>query len=81
VTGGRAVRVGLALDPAGDPAGVPGQARAAEAAGFDLLASGEHVLFHGPAANAFVTLATAAAVTERIGLMSALTCFRCTRPG
>ena len=49
------------------------EARDAERLGFDLVAAGEHVFFHGPVSNAFVTLAAAAAVTERIRLLSALT--------
>ena len=58
--------------PAG-PGDVPAAARRAEQLGFDLVTSGEHVFFHGPTANAFVTLAAAAAVTERIRLVSTLT--------
>jgi probable F420-dependent oxidoreductase len=58
---------------AADPADVPGQARRAEQLGFSLVSSGEHVFFHGPTANAFVTLAAAAAATERIRLVSTLT--------
>jgi alkanesulfonate monooxygenase SsuD/methylene tetrahydromethanopterin reductase-like flavin-dependent oxidoreductase (luciferase family) len=61
------------LDTAGDPGNVGDQARQAERLGFDLIAAGEHVFFHGPVSNAFVTLAAAAAVTERIRLLSALT--------
>lgn len=61
------------LDPAGDPGAVPGQARRAEQLGFDAVAAGEHVFFHGPVSNAFVTLAGAAAVTDRIRLLTALT--------
>lgn len=66
-------RVGLVLPSATDPAGVVPAARRAEALGYDLLASGEHVFFHGPTANAMVTLAAAAGATERIGLLSAIT--------
>jgi alkanesulfonate monooxygenase SsuD/methylene tetrahydromethanopterin reductase-like flavin-dependent oxidoreductase (luciferase family) len=55
------------------PGGLAAEARRAEQLGFDLLASGEHVFFHGPTSNAFLTLAAAAAVTERIRLLSALT--------
>jgi probable F420-dependent oxidoreductase len=65
--------LGTAADPAEGPGDVPGQARRAEQLGFDLVTSGEHVFFHGPTANAFVTLAAAAAVTERIRLVSTLT--------
>lgn len=48
-------------------------ARWAEECGFDLVASGEHLFFHGRTANAFVVLAAAAGATERIRLLSALT--------
>lgn len=67
------MRIGLQLDPAGDSADVAGEARRTEELGFDLLSAGEHVFFHGPVSNAFVTLAAAAAVTERVRLVSALT--------
>jgi alkanesulfonate monooxygenase SsuD/methylene tetrahydromethanopterin reductase-like flavin-dependent oxidoreductase (luciferase family) len=66
------MRTGLMLGTAGDP-GTAAEARRAEQLGFDLVAAGEHVFFHGPTANAFVTLAAAAAVTERVRLLSALT--------
>lgn len=71
--GGYGVRVGLQLDPAVDPAEVADEARRTEELGFDLISAGEHVFFHGPVSNAFVTLAAAAAVTKRIRLLSALT--------
>jgi alkanesulfonate monooxygenase SsuD/methylene tetrahydromethanopterin reductase-like flavin-dependent oxidoreductase (luciferase family) len=61
------------IGTSGDPGDVAGEARHAERLGFDLVAAGEHVFFHGPVSNAFVTLAAAAAVTERIRLLSALT--------
>ncbi len=61
------------LGTTGDPGDIAGEARLAERLGFDLAAAGEHVFFHGPVANAFVTLAAAAAVTERIRLLSAVT--------
>src|ERR1035441_3565929 len=38
-----------------------------------MAAAGGHVLFPGPVCTAFVTLAAAAAVTERIRLLSAVT--------
>jgi alkanesulfonate monooxygenase SsuD/methylene tetrahydromethanopterin reductase-like flavin-dependent oxidoreductase (luciferase family) len=56
-----------------DTADVPGVARWAEDVGFDLVASGEHVLFGSPTSNAFVSLAAAAAVTSRVRLLSAVT--------
>jgi alkanesulfonate monooxygenase SsuD/methylene tetrahydromethanopterin reductase-like flavin-dependent oxidoreductase (luciferase family) len=61
------------IGTSGEPGDVPREARDAERLGFDLVAAGEHVFFHGPVANAFLTLAAAAAVTERIRLLSALT--------
>ena len=67
------MQLGLMLDPAGDPAGTPGEARIAEQLGFDFVACGEHVFFHGPVSNAFVGLSAAAAVTDRVRLVSALT--------
>jgi len=67
------MRVGLVLPPTDDPACVPDTARRAEEQGFDLVASGEHVLFGSPTPNAFVTLAAAASVTTRIRLLSAVT--------
>lgn len=67
-----AMRIGLALNEL-DPAAVPADARSAEAQGFDLVASGEHLFFHGPIPNAFVTLAAAAAVTDTVRLLSSLT--------
>lgn len=67
------MRVGLMLPPELDPAEVVGRAVAAEASGFDFLACGEHVFFHGGVPNAFVTLAAAAGATSRIRLLSALT--------
>jgi alkanesulfonate monooxygenase SsuD/methylene tetrahydromethanopterin reductase-like flavin-dependent oxidoreductase (luciferase family) len=61
------------LDPSGDPGGVAREARWAEQAGFGLVTAGEHLFFHGPVSNAFITLAAAAAVTERVRLVSSLT--------
>lgn len=67
------VKVGLVLAPQADPADTVLIARQAELQGFDYLACGEHVLFHGPTTNAFVSLAAAAAVTERLRLLTAVT--------
>lgn len=61
---------GVTLQSGADPAAF---ARLAEDAGFDYLACGEHLVFHGPTTNAFVSLAFAAGVTERIKLVSAVT--------
>jgi probable F420-dependent oxidoreductase len=63
------VAVGLTL-PLEDPAAF---AAAAEEHGFDLVATGEHVAFHGPTANGFVWLAAAAGATRRIRLVSTVT--------
>jgi len=54
------------------PDGIVGFARRAEALGFDFLGCGEHVMFHGPVGNTFVSLSVAAGATERIKLMSAI---------
>ncbi|PVZ05817.1 LLM class flavin-dependent oxidoreductase [Actinomycetospora cinnamomea] len=67
------MRLGLVLPPTVDPADVPATARRAEEQGFDLVASGEHVLFGSPTPNAFVALAAAASVTSRVRLLSAVT--------
>lgn len=47
--------------------------RQAEELGYDYVTSGEHVTFHGPQANAFITLGVAAGATERIKLLSTVT--------
>jgi probable F420-dependent oxidoreductase len=62
--------VGLTL---GVDADVAAAARSAEEAGFDFVATGEHVAFHGPTPNAFVWLAAAAGATTTIGLVSTVT--------
>ncbi|MGE5289973.1 MAG: LLM class flavin-dependent oxidoreductase [Micromonosporaceae bacterium] len=67
------MRVGLMLPPGGEQGEVTGLARTAEASGFDFLACGEHVFFHGPTASAFIALAAAAGATSSIRLLSALT--------
>ena len=64
------MRVGLVL---GELDAAVAEARSVEAAGFDLVASGEHLFFRGPVPNAFVTLAAAAGATEQIGLVSSIT--------
>jgi probable F420-dependent oxidoreductase len=67
------MRLGLVLPPTADPADVPATARRAEEQGFDIVASGEHVLFGSPTPNAFVALAAAASATTRVRLLSAVT--------
>ncbi len=49
------------------------EARLAEDLGFDLVATGEHLFFHVPVGNAFVSLAAAAGATRQIRLLSSLT--------
>jgi alkanesulfonate monooxygenase SsuD/methylene tetrahydromethanopterin reductase-like flavin-dependent oxidoreductase (luciferase family) len=53
--------------------GVGEQAAGAESAGFDYVFCGEHMFFHAETANAFVSLAAAAAATTQIQLLSAVT--------
>lgn len=67
------MRTGLMLPPGHELGQVAELARSAEALGFDFLACGEHVFFHGPTPNAFVSLAAAAGATREIRLLSALT--------
>ena len=54
-------------------AGVGQEATVAESAGFDYVFCGEHMFFHAETANAFISLAAAAAATTRIQLLSAVT--------
>jgi probable F420-dependent oxidoreductase len=56
-----------------DQQAVAADARAAEDAGYDGVATGEHLFFHGPHANGFVALAAAAGATSRVRLLSSLT--------
>ncbi|MGY1772018.1 LLM class flavin-dependent oxidoreductase [Blastococcus sp. SYSU D00813] len=65
------MRVFLTLSS--DGRAVATEARAAEAAGYDGLATGEHLFFHSPHNNGFVSLAAAAGATSRIRLLSSLT--------
>lgn len=53
--------------------GIEASARRIEDAGFDYVASGEHVAFHVPTPNNFITLAVAAGATTRVRLLSAVT--------
>jgi probable F420-dependent oxidoreductase len=48
-------------------------ARQVEVRGFDYIACGEHIVFHGPVPNAFVVLAAIAGATERVRLLSSVT--------
>ena len=65
------MQVVLTLGP--DQRALAAEARAAEEAGYDGVATGEHLFFHGPVTNGFVTLAAAAGATTRIRLLSSLT--------
>lgn len=65
------MRAGIVLPR--DQRQVPAMARWAEEQGFDHVACGEHLFFHGRTANTFVVLAAAAGATVRIRLLSALT--------
>ncbi|WP_153506438.1 LLM class flavin-dependent oxidoreductase [Cumulibacter manganitolerans] len=65
------MRVGVTLGR--DQQQTAAQARTAEEQGFDLIAAGEHLFFHGPVSNGLISLAAAAGATTRIRLMSALT--------
>jgi len=65
--------VDVVLSLEGARPSLPAEARAAEEAGYDGVATGEHLFFHGPVTNAFVSLAAAAGATTRIRLLSSLT--------
>ena len=54
------------------PEGVVEFARRAEELGFDVLGCGEHVMFHVPTANTYISLAVAAGATSQIRLLSAV---------
>lgn len=47
-------------------------ARRVEELGFDVLSCGEHVMFHGPVSNTFISLSVAAGATEHIKLLSSI---------
>jgi len=55
------------------PYNVGAMAQRIESLGYDILACGEHVTFHGNTANGIVSLSVAAGATESIRLMSAIT--------
>jgi probable F420-dependent oxidoreductase len=48
------------------------EAQLTESLGFDYLLTGEHISFHGPTPNTLISLSAAAAVTERIKLLSGI---------
>lgn len=64
------MRVALALNA--DAQHVAAEARRAEQHGYDAVALGEHLFFHGPTPNAFVTLAAAAGATSSVRLLSSV---------
>lgn len=47
-------------------------AQRAEELGFDYLGCGEHVMFHGPVGNTFISLSVAAGATKKIKLISSI---------
>src|SRR5216684_1610441 len=47
-------------------------ARKTEELGYDFLGCGEHVMFHGPVSNTFISLSVAAGVTKKIKLLSSI---------
>lgn len=51
---------------------VVAESQLAESLGFDYLLTGEHISFYGPTPNTLISLAAAAAVTERIKLLSGI---------
>ncbi len=57
---------------------LPGMDKTAEFAqrveelGFDYLGCGEHVMFHGPVGNTFISLSVAAGATKKIKLISSI---------
>ena len=63
------VAFGTALQTVTDVAAF---ARRAEDLGFDILGCGEHVMFHGPVGNTFISLSVAAGATQRIKLLSSI---------
>ena len=64
-----AIEFGTAL-PAMDNIGE--FAQRAEHLGFDFLGCGEHVMFHGPVGNTFISLSVAAGATQKIKLLSSI---------
>ncbi len=51
---------------------IAASARLIEKLGFDIVSAGEHVMFHGPIGNTYITLSVAAGATEHIKLMSTI---------
>ena len=63
------IEFGMSLHSIDDAAG---NARRLEDLGYDYAGCGEHVSFHGPTSNSFISLAAAAGATHRIRLISAI---------
>ena len=64
------IQFGLAMRRADE---VAEQAQAIENLGYDYVTTGEHVFFHVPCSNAFISLAVAAGATTTLKLMSTIT--------
>ena len=64
------IQFGLAMRRADK---VAEQAKAIENLGYDYVTTGEHVFFHVPCSNAFISLAVAAGATTTLKLMSTIT--------
>jgi len=64
------IEVGLAMRRSDQ---VAEQAKQIEDLGYDYATTGEHVFFHVPCSNAFISLAVAAGATTRLKLMSSIT--------
>jgi len=67
---GETIEFGLAMRRADN---VAEQAREIEALGYDYATTGEHVFFHVPCSNSFISLAVAAGATTTLKLMSSIT--------
>lgn len=52
--------------------GIAEFAQNVEELGFDILGCGEHVMFHTPVANTFISLSVAAGATRRLKLLSSI---------
>src|ERR1700729_4489269 len=71
MTSGTGLSVGTMLSVV--DSGIGDASRRIEDQGWDFLTTGEHVSFNIPIANAFISLAAAAAATSTIELMSSVT--------
>ena len=52
--------------------GIAEFAQRVESLGYDVLGCGEHVMFHTPVANTFISLSVAAGATQRLRLLSSI---------